>query len=118
MNIHPSIHTECKYLASQGARITYVEVDSLGRVSPLTIEREITDQTILISVMHANNEVGTIQPIKEIGRIVDEMEVGFLSIAGHKIYAPKGIGKGSERYIFEIDRNLALLCTEPVMREA
>lgn len=111
---HPSILNVCKYLASQGARITYVEVDRLGRVSPLTIEREITDQTILISVMHANNEVGTIQPIKEIGRIakqreiafhtdaaqsvgkiqthVDEMEVDFLSIAGHKIYAPKGIG--------------------------
>ncbi|MEX1028646.1 MAG: cysteine desulfurase family protein [Paenibacillaceae bacterium] len=111
---HPSILNVCKYLETQGARVTYVEVDRFGRVSPEHIDREITDQTILISVMHANNEVGTIQPIKEIGQIanlreitlhtdaaqsvgkiptrVDDMQVDFLSIAGHKLYAPKGIG--------------------------
>lgn len=111
---HPSILNVCKYLETRGARVTYVEVDHEGIVSAEHIAREITDQTILISVMHANNEVGSIQPIKEIGTIarlreiafhsdaaqsagkistrVDDMQVDLLSIAGHKLYAPKGVG--------------------------
>ncbi|WP_226037748.1 cysteine desulfurase family protein [Aquibacillus saliphilus] len=111
---HPAITAPCKYLESIGAEVSYLEVDSYGRVNPEQIKQEIKDTTILISVMHANNEVGTIQPIDEIGEIakqygilfhtdaaqsigkittnVDRMGVNLLSIAGHKLYAPKGIG--------------------------
>ncbi|MEH7387690.1 cysteine desulfurase family protein [Bacillus sp. JJ1521] len=111
---HPSILKPCEYLERQGAKITYIEVDSFGRVNPRDIEEAITDQTILISVMHANNEVGTLQPIEEISAIakehnvlfhtdasqslgkvpvdVEKLDVDFLSLAGHKMYAPKGIG--------------------------
>jgi cysteine desulfurase len=111
---HPSIIKPCEYLEKQGAKITYIEVDQFGRVNPHEIEEAITDKTILISVMHANNEVGTLQPIEEISEIakkhhvlfhtdasqsvgkvpvdVGELDVDFLSLAGHKVYAPKGIG--------------------------
>ena len=111
---HPSIIKPCEYLEKQGANITYIEVDQFGRVNPHEIEEAITDKTILISVMHANNEVGTLQPIEEISEIakkhhvlfhtdasqsvgkvpvdVGELDVDFLSLAGHKVYAPKGIG--------------------------
>ena len=111
---HPSIIKPCEYLEKQGAKITYIEVDQFGRVNPHEIEEAITDKTILISVMHANNEVGTLQPIEEISEIakkhhvlfhtdasqsvgkvpvdVGELAVDFLSLAGHKVYAPKGIG--------------------------
>jgi cysteine desulfurase len=111
---HPAIINPCRFLEQQGLRVTYVPVDGTGRVDPDDIRRAITPQTILISIMHANNEVGTLQPIAEIGSIarehgvlmhtdaaqsvgkiatrVDELEVDFLSVAGHKVYAPKGIG--------------------------
>ncbi|MBY0098867.1 cysteine desulfurase family protein [Mesobacillus maritimus] len=111
---HPAILNPCKYLEKLGAEITYVEVDQYGRVNPEDIEKAITDKTILITVMHANNEVGTIQPIEEIGLIaqkhhvlfhsdasqsvgkvplnVEQLHVDFLTIAGHKVYAPKGVG--------------------------
>lgn len=111
---HPAVINPCKYLEKQGAVVTYVDVDQYGRVNPADIEKAITNQTILISVMHANNEVGTIQPIKQIGEIakqhqilfhtdasqsigkvpvdVRDLNVDFLTIAGHKVYAPKGIG--------------------------
>ncbi|MBB6444390.1 cysteine desulfurase family protein [Bacillus benzoevorans] len=111
---HPSIISPCEYLEKQGAKITYIDVDPFGRVNPRDIEEAITEETILISVMHANNEVGTLQPIEEISEIakkhhilfhtdasqsvgkvpvdVEELGVDFLSIAGHKVYAPKGIG--------------------------
>jgi cysteine desulfurase len=111
---HPSILRPCEYLETQGVEITYIDVDPYGRVNPHDIEKAMTDQTICISVMHANNETGTIQPIEEIGEIakkhdvlfhtdasqsigklpvdVEKLNVDLLSIAGHKVYAPKGIG--------------------------
>lgn len=111
---HPAVIEVCKYLASNGFRITYLPVDEFGWVDPDNVKKAITSETILITVMHANNEVGTIQPIEEIGEIarmrqvlfhtdaaqsvgkidvdVNRMKVDLLSIAGHKLYAPKGIG--------------------------
>ncbi|MEH7248981.1 cysteine desulfurase family protein [Neobacillus niacini] len=111
---HPAIMNPCKFLEKVGARITYVGVDQFGRVSPEEVEKAITKDTILITVMHSNNETGTLQPIKEIGEIaerygiafhtdasqsvgkvpvnVNELKVDMLTIAGHKLYAPKGIG--------------------------
>ncbi len=111
---HPAVFEVCRYLERFGFEITYLAVDKYGMVNPKDIETAIKDETILISVMHANNEVGTIQPIEEIAEIakkhniilhtdaaqslgkievnVDEMGVDLLSIAGHKLYAPKGIG--------------------------
>jgi cysteine desulfurase len=111
---HPAVIEVCRYLETQGFTITYLPVDSYGIIDPKQVERTITSQTILISIMHANNEIGTIEPITEIADIahrhnvllhsdcaqsigkvpvrVDELKVDLLSIAGHKLYAPKGIG--------------------------
>jgi cysteine desulfurase len=111
---HPAVTEVCKYLSSQGFEITYLSVDQYGRVDPKDVENAIRKDTILITIMHANNEVGTIQPIQEIGSIarkqnivfhtdasqsvgkietdVNKLGVDLLTIAGHKLYAPKGIG--------------------------
>ena len=111
---HPATLNPCRFLEQQGLRVTYLPVDRTGMVDPDDVRKAITPQTLLISIMHANNEVGTLQPIAEISRIardhgvllhtdaaqsvgkiptlVDELGVDFLSIAGHKVYAPKGIG--------------------------
>ncbi len=111
---HPAVLDVCRYLVQEGFETTFVDVDETGMVSADDVAAAIRPETILISVMHANNEVGTIQPIDEIARIarqkgicmhtdaaqslgkiavdVQSMNVGMLSVAGHKLYAPKGIG--------------------------
>lgn len=111
---HPAILEVCKYLEEYDFDVTYLPVDKNGSVSVRSVQDAVTEKTILISIMHANNEVGTIQPIMEIAEIayengicmhtdaaqslgkipvdVLELSVDLISIAGHKIYAPKGIG--------------------------
>ncbi len=111
---HPAVLEPCRYLERRGFRVTYLPVDNHGRVDPDAVAQAITSRTILITIMHANNEVGTIQPIAAIGRIarahgipfhtdaaqsvgkiptqVDELQVDLLTVVGHKFYAPKGVG--------------------------
>lgn len=110
---HALMHT-CEYLEKEGFEVTYLEVDSKGRISLKDLENAITDKTILISIMFANNEIGTIQPVKEIGEIakkhgvwfhtdavqalgnvpinVKELGIDMMSVSAHKIYGPKGVG--------------------------
>ncbi|MEG1480943.1 cysteine desulfurase NifS [Clostridium sp.] len=110
---HAVLHT-CQYLEKQGFEVTYLDVDEEGFVSVEDFKNAITDKTILASIMFANNEIGTLEPIKEIGAIcrerkilfhtdavqaignveidVKDMNIDLLSIAGHKVYGPKGIG--------------------------
>ena len=111
---HPAVTETCKYLEKNGFEVTYVPVDKEGLVHPEDVEKAITDKTVLITIMHANNEIGTIQPIAEIGKIAKEhgiyfhtdavqsvgkipvdvkaMNVDMLSLSSHKLYGPKGIG--------------------------
>jgi cysteine desulfurase len=111
---HPAILHTCEYLEKNGFEVTYLSVDEYGIINMEELKNAVTDRTILVSIMFANNEIGTIQPIKEIGKFcrdkkiffhtdavqalgnlpidVKEMNIDLLSIAAHKIYGPKGTG--------------------------
>ncbi|AJC48982.1 cysteine desulfurase [Allofrancisella guangzhouensis] len=111
---HKAVLDVCKYLETQGCKVTYLEVDSRGRVDTLDLEKAITEQTILVSLMAVNNELGTMNDLIKIGEItkrnmvffhvdaaqgygkvnldIKAMNIDLLSVSGHKIYSPKGVG--------------------------
>ena len=111
---HPAALETCRHMESEGFKVTYLPVDRLGMINLADLEKAITEKTILITIMHGNNEIGTIEPVEEIGKIARERKVYFhtdavqtvgkipidvksmnadlLSMSAHKIYGPKGVG--------------------------
>lgn len=111
---HHAVLHPCEFLEKQGFKVTYLPVDNCGLVNPEDVEKTITPKTVLVSIMHANNEIGTIEPIAEIGKIcskhrvyfhtdavqtfgkvpinVKKMYIDLLSASAHKLYGPKGVG--------------------------
>jgi cysteine desulfurase len=111
---HPAVTNTCKFLETQGHTVTYLPVDKNGFINPEELADKIKKETVLVTIMHANNEIGTIEPIEEIGKIahendiifhtdavqtfgkipidVDKMNIDLLAVSSHKIYGPKGIG--------------------------
>lgn len=113
---HPAVKNAMKYLESQGFSVDYLEVDENGLILPEELERKITDRTILVSVMHVNNEIGAVEPLEEAGALIKrrnprclfhvddiqgfgkyciypkKQQIDMLSVSGHKIHGPKGIG--------------------------
>jgi cysteine desulfurase len=111
---HHAVYNTCKFLEKEGYKVTYLRVDQYGMISPDDLRKAIIDKTILITIMYANNEMGTIEPVEEIGKIakekniyfhtdavqavgkipfsVKDMSIDLLAMSAHKIYGPKGMG--------------------------
>jgi cysteine desulfurase len=125
---HPAVLNTCRFMEEIGVQVTYLPVNSEGMIDPKRLEAEITDKTRLVSIMFANNEIGTVQPVGKICRVTEGRNVPFhtdavqalgtiridvkklginmLSASGHKVYAPKGVGF---LYIDDTDRILPLM---------